>query len=280
MIVYIIHNAVNDKYYVGWTSRSFAKRWRQHYDDSRRGKRTYLATALRKYGLSVFQHEIIATVDNEKEAKRLERLWIIALRSYDPSVGYNMTYGGDGVCGTDVVRGKLRASGHRRWHKKTPAEKEAFVAILVKSNLGAKRTDEARRNISAGLKTPHNIARISQLHKGKIVSEQTRRRMRDAQLGKKASPQARAKMSQAAKARRDNRAREEILASSEMARNCRLERIRQERIASGGQKPCATCGDMFTPSKSCKSWCSTCYRQYYRNLRARWKREREAKAVA
>lgn len=39
-----------------------------------------------------------------KEAKQLEKLWIITLRSYDPEFGYNMTFGGEGVIPTIETR--------------------------------------------------------------------------------------------------------------------------------------------------------------------------------
>ena len=99
-LVYLIHNTINGKIYVGYTSMKFKDRWYSHcssasdLQDTRRFIR-----AIRKYGSSAFVYEILNSVYLLEEAKRLETLWICTLRSYDHEVGYNMTYGGEGIVG-------------------------------------------------------------------------------------------------------------------------------------------------------------------------------------
>src|SRR5208282_3161408 len=99
-LVYLIRNIVNGKIYVGWTGNTFNFRWSGHcYNAVVLNGRERFAYAIRKYKPESFIHEILAIVATEKEAKKLETLWIITLRSYGSDYGYNMTYGGEGTRG-------------------------------------------------------------------------------------------------------------------------------------------------------------------------------------
>ena len=103
-IVYIIHNLVNGKIYVGYTGNSFETRWRWHLDNARLGGMQHFACALRLYNESVFYHEILDIVGTKREAKCIEMFYIAALCAYNNEVGYNMTEGGDGSCTEEVCR--------------------------------------------------------------------------------------------------------------------------------------------------------------------------------
>lgn len=59
----------------------------------------YFSNAIKKYGWDNFQHEIIAENLTEDEAKNFEKVLISKLRSNERDFGYNITKGGDGVCG-------------------------------------------------------------------------------------------------------------------------------------------------------------------------------------
>jgi len=108
MIVYLIHNIQNEKVYVGITKHQFKHRWDEHCDAAYKyNMQWHLSNAIRLYGKDSFYHEILAVVATEEEAKILERLWIITLRSFDSEFGYNMTYGGDGV-NPSFLRGTIR----------------------------------------------------------------------------------------------------------------------------------------------------------------------------
>jgi group I intron endonuclease len=116
MIVYLIHNIVDNKYYVGWCSTSFITRWKSHCYESGRGSSLYLHRAIRKYKPESFTYEILNSVLTEEEAKSLEKLWIITLQSYNPMVGYNMTMGGDGVIPNEMTRKKQSLSQMGKKH--------------------------------------------------------------------------------------------------------------------------------------------------------------------
>jgi group I intron endonuclease len=149
-IVYLIYNTVNGKYYVGWTSRRFNERWYDHCSDTRRGSTLYLHRAIALYGKDAFEHQILAIVSTEKEVKSLESLWIISLRSYDPEVGYNTTFGGEGEIPTEETRRKRGISSKLSWERKSENEKAILINEL-KSNLHnwlQNRTEEERQTAS------------------------------------------------------------------------------------------------------------------------------------
>jgi len=85
-----------------------------------------------KYGVEAFEYQLLAVVHSAKEAKHFETLWIVSLRAYDPRVGYNMTYGGEGVVPTAETRKRMSIASS------TEERKEA-MRIVGKSNAGKQK---------------------------------------------------------------------------------------------------------------------------------------------
>lgn len=130
-LVYLIHNIVNEKIYVGYTSTSFIQRWKGHlYQAYVEESKAHFSSAIRKYGSNNFSYEILSSNNTEDEAKNLERLWIITLRSYDESVGYNMTFGGDGITGS-------KNPGAKRKGKTLSEVFGVERSVLIRKKMGA-----------------------------------------------------------------------------------------------------------------------------------------------
>jgi len=87
-----VHISPNGKYYVGITSQKPTKRWQNGHGY----KDGIISRAIKKYGWSNFQHEIIASNLTEVEAKKFEIVLIEKLHSNDSQYGYNISAGGDG----------------------------------------------------------------------------------------------------------------------------------------------------------------------------------------
>ena len=121
--VYIIHNLVNGKYYVGQTIQRLHRRFTVHANQPH----TYIAKAIRKYGRDKFLIEPICQANNAEELDRLEALWIVALKAHVKGVGYN--------CMTTV--GHLTAES---------------LARLAATKTGVRRSAETNAKVSAGLK--------------------------------------------------------------------------------------------------------------------------------
>lgn len=94
-IVYKITNKTNGKSYVGWTSHTLEERWGQHVKSAMKeqsNRKFY--NAIRKYGVEVWNTEILCEVADATEAKNKEIELIQHFDSYYQ--GYNATLGGDG----------------------------------------------------------------------------------------------------------------------------------------------------------------------------------------
>lgn len=93
--IYCISNDINDKKYVGKTTKSIDKRLREHIRDSRKEECSNrpLYRSIRKYGEDRFKIEILEEC-SELDLDLLEIFWIKKLNTYE--YGYNATLGGDG----------------------------------------------------------------------------------------------------------------------------------------------------------------------------------------
>ena len=96
--IYKITNLINNKCYIGQTTKSIEERWNQHKNDAFRKKRyTYnypLYRAFRKYGFENFSFEVIEKC-KISELNDKEIYWINFYNSYHN--GYNQTLGGNGT---------------------------------------------------------------------------------------------------------------------------------------------------------------------------------------
>ena len=90
--IYCITNLVNGKQYVGKTTYSVTKRFKEHCKDSskRRNEKRPLYDAMNKYGIENFVVEQLCECDNE-ELSSYEIQYIEKLNTYH--TGYNVTKG-------------------------------------------------------------------------------------------------------------------------------------------------------------------------------------------
>ena len=97
--IYKITNKINGKFYIGKTILTEPQRWQQHLYYAQNNQKEkdcpYLCNAILTYGKENFIREIIEEVDNSKLSER-ERFWIKELNATNPSIGYNLSKGGDG----------------------------------------------------------------------------------------------------------------------------------------------------------------------------------------
>jgi len=149
-------NRHSGKRYVGKTSRPLKRRIWEH-------AHAKLATmpicvAIEKYGIDVFDVEILEMCSTLNELNLAEKKWIAHFDTFH-GVGYNCTAGGDGLCGLKHTVATRQKMSRARLGKKMPP-----------------RSIEHRRN----------IAKAKTGVKRKPFTIQTRRRMSEAKQGKKA----------------------------------------------------------------------------------------------
>ena len=94
MIVYKATNKLNDKVYIGITTKTLKHRMSIHKRDSK-VKNTYFYKAIRKYGFDNFVWEEIDTASTIEELHEKEIYYIKQYDSFDNKEnGYNTTSGG------------------------------------------------------------------------------------------------------------------------------------------------------------------------------------------
>lgn len=104
--VYIHTNKINNKVYVGITSKQPKKRWGKNGSEYA-SDQPVMHSAIQKYGWDNFEHIIFADGLTEEEAIHMEILLIALYKSNckrynNPEYGYNMTDGGEGVVGCPI----------------------------------------------------------------------------------------------------------------------------------------------------------------------------------
>lgn len=118
--VYVHINRVNGKRYVGITSTSVERRWKNGYGYSRD---LPIGRAIEKYGWDSFEHVILFTDKSEQEAKEIEKSLIHKWNTQNDLYGYNICAGGDGVTGwhpSESTKEKISLAASKRYGELNP----------------------------------------------------------------------------------------------------------------------------------------------------------------
>lgn len=146
-VVYAAINKVNNKIYVGMTSRGLAERIRGHKASARRGGKSLFWAALRKYGVDGFDFIIVCRCRNFQHALEQEQN---AIASIMPE--YNMTAGGEGNDG--------RVASITEWNPSPDETKTLLEASGGKVEKRNKKIKKGRRP-----KSSEHKAKISAFQK-------------------------------------------------------------------------------------------------------------------
>jgi len=152
-IIYKVTNIINNKSYIGQTINKLERRKYNHIRDAFLGQsdNSYFHRAIAKYGPDQFIWNIICECDCEL-LDVLETFYIMIHNTHSSSGGYNISWGGGGNRGykhTDEIK---KVIGQHHTGVKSP-----WLSEMNKS--------QKMREIS------------SKTHKGKTVSEQSRKKM-------------------------------------------------------------------------------------------------------
>lgn len=136
--VYKITNKVNNKVYIGITSKGISARWKEHIYSAEHGCPFKLHNAIRKYGKENFSIELIDFCNSWEELTEKEQYYISEYKSLQDKFGYNMTEGGDGTFGrthSEETKEKIRQKAIGR---------EVTEATRLKLSKAGKVITEAR----------------------------------------------------------------------------------------------------------------------------------------
>lgn len=242
--VYIITCRESGKQYVGETIHP-DKRWAGHVYAAEHGGKTKFSRAIRKYGSSVFEFELIAGFLSQDDALLFETQLIRELNTVRN--GYNSSEGGrGGLCPSDEVRKKIGDANRGRKptdevRKKLSAAAKRRSPELAKGASerfkGKSLSEEHRRKLSEAGKGKHSDVNYSEetryrmgaTNRGKQLSKEHRRKIGEAGLGRKHSEETRQKMRRPKTTEEREKSRQSALA--------RWERIRNERSTKDVEIP-------------------------------------------
>jgi group I intron endonuclease len=162
MQIYLIRNTVNGKVYVGQTRLLLKRRWGGHKNAANRGNGAYLYQSMRKHGWDKFEVLPLFHAFSAEYLDDLERYFISLFRSNEGQFGYNATSGG-------LSQG-------------TPTQ--AAIEKNRLAHLGRKSSPETREKIRRAITGKRWSEEARARWKGHKKSEETRRRMGAARLGK------------------------------------------------------------------------------------------------
>ncbi len=148
--VYVHINKINQKIYVGITSKSLQERFRSNGVGYR--SCSHFWHAIQKYGWKAFEHEVIASNLTEEEACNMEKLLIKKLNTTDQRYGYNISEGGDKGC-------LLTGERHPRYGKHLTAEHKRKLSESHKGK-SVVMTESAKEKIRKALTGNKNGKRV------------------------------------------------------------------------------------------------------------------------
>jgi len=122
-IIYLVRCVMTGKCYVGQTIKSCQVRKNLHLVDARKGSRIYFHRAIHKYGIDLFDWDVIDdTASNQEELDALETQYIEEFDCIAPK-GYNLKSGGKTGCKFCDESRKLLAKRKKEYYS-DPANRE------------------------------------------------------------------------------------------------------------------------------------------------------------
>ena len=161
--IYKVTNNINGLFYIG-AAKDIQKRWSMHRAPSKiKNGKCKIDAAYREFGIENFTFEVVEECPIENLYER-EKYWISTLNPQ-----YNQCSGGKGVSGRVYTEEQLRKASElskKAWLRKTKEEQEYIIT--------------------------HNLTGPKEGH---VVSQETREKLRNANIGKKQSEETRSKRS-------------------------------------------------------------------------------------
>lgn len=173
-IIYKITNTINNKIYIGQTIKTLDKRWSSHcYDAIHMPYINKFYNAIRKYGIEVWNREVIEEVNDVDLLDEREIFWI---NYYDTfRNGYNSTTGGERrkIISEESRRkisekhtGKKLSETHRQNISKGNKGKKDLPEVRERKRLAAIRREEEKRK--TGYVSPMKGTTFTLEHKEKL----------------------------------------------------------------------------------------------------------------
>lgn len=135
--IYTITNKLNNKIYVGATTRHPYVRFKEHCRDAKRFPTRLLYKDINEYGRHNFQVDILEQCADDVMHKR-EMFWIAHLQSF--RAGYNATLGGAGTASANydlIIALWQQGKNNREIHEITSYDADTIQHALKMHNISA-----------------------------------------------------------------------------------------------------------------------------------------------
>lgn len=165
--IYSLKNNITGDVYVGQSINLHRRMMEHRCPCSTKGNRL-ICKALKKYGFENFTFSVLEECE-KSELDSKEIFWISKLHA-----SYNMTIGGRGVAGnvlSDSVRTHLSDCARRQWENMTDEQKAYKISILKGPKVGHEVSEETRQ-------------KLRERNLGKILSEDVKKKISMANKGK------------------------------------------------------------------------------------------------
>ena len=151
--VYQHKNKINNKIYIGITSRKPEERWGSNGNNYKSS--TYFYAAIQKYGWDNFEHNILYTNLTKEEACLKEQELIKYFNSMNREYGYNQTSGGEMCIMSPEARKKLSQSMMGNQNGLGHPCSEEKKKKISEAQKGRKFTEEHKQKLSEAAKKRH-----------------------------------------------------------------------------------------------------------------------------
>lgn len=194
MVIYLI-TSPSGKQYVGQTTTSVEKRWKDHIRQDVKGSCRALGNAIRKYGAENMRVETLEACESIEELNKRESYWIAELRTLSPN-GYNLKTGGLNSLVSEETRERMKKA-HLRENLSSETRRK-----LSEANIKRWESKEAREKHSMTMKKALEGKTFPKReYVAREVSEETRKKMSSSQKRRWESSALREQYSRAAKER-------------------------------------------------------------------------------
>lgn len=176
MIIYKITNKINNKSYIGQTTRSLKDRIKQHL---KRKDCLAIKNAIDKYGIESFDITIIDKAENIEELNKKESEYIAQFKTLYPE-GYNLNTGGFNKKWSEESKKKMSKSHTGKKLSQEHKNNISKSVINVFKNNPEKKLKGRKQAIKSLLVY---YSKNQHPKKGKKLSEESKKRISQAKLG-------------------------------------------------------------------------------------------------
>lgn len=111
MFIYLITNTLNNKKYIGQTTKNPNERWEQHKNQHRWSYCPLIDSKIGEYGVENFIFETIDETKSQAELDELEKKYILEFETHvSTGKGYNIKWGGIGGRHAEETKIKIGAA--------------------------------------------------------------------------------------------------------------------------------------------------------------------------